>query len=77
VRTRPGDDPVALAERDAALDEVVGEVRGGDEVVGRRRGHRLAVEAARREHPWAAARHSARVSTASKRCSLSSCRSLL
>ena len=43
-----------------------------------RGGHALAVERrAARACPRAAARHSASVSTASKRCSLSSCRSLL
>ena len=74
----PGDDAVRLAERDAAPDEQVGDVGGGDQLVARRAGQPVAVEAdalrASRSPPRS---HSSSVSTVSNRPSLSSCRSLL
>ena len=44
ARTSAADDPVRLAERHAAAHQQVGDVGGREELVGRRRGHALAVE---------------------------------
>ena len=48
VADEPGDDPVGLAERHAALDQQVGEVGRGDQLVGRRGRHRARGRSARR-----------------------------
>ena len=48
---QPGDDPVRLAERDAAAHEQVGDVGRGDHLVARGLGQPLALEGDALEHP--------------------------
>ena len=48
---QPGDDPVRLPERHAALDEHVGDVDGGEHLVRRGGGQPLALEGHPAEHP--------------------------
>ena len=74
----PRDDAVGLAEGHAEPHQQVGHVGRRDQLVGRRLAHALRGRSARpRASRRAAASDSSSVSTASNRCSLSSCRSLL